>query len=242
MSQDPKGLFMKKDFGMTQRSILAGTNQTVIIKVGGSVTVKGQEGERILAEGTGGLTVDRRSESEIGRARAAIGEHVLFDVRIKLPNLQEKKTSDEVIEVQMGGSGEVLVPFESNVKVYAGKDIYVQAIKGQVDAFAGLNLKLQDVSRLGNASAGGSMDVDCQTMIGKDVTFGAGNDLRFHVSDLTSARLRVKDIGGYWEARIGEGEKSVTLKSGGDVTFVTDQNVEPLPPNYILGKIEKPST
>ena len=227
---------------MTQRSILAGTNQTVIIKVGGSVTVKGQQGERILADGTGGLTLDRRSESEIGRARAAIGEHVLFDLRLKVPNFNGKSESNEVIEVQMGGSGEVLVPFESNVKVYAGKDIHVQAIRGQVDAYAGLNLKLQDVSRLGNASAGGSMDVNCQTMTGNDVTFGAGNDLRFHVSDLTSARLRVKDIGGYWEARIGEGEKSVTLKSGGDVTFVTDQKVEPLPPNYILGKIEKPST
>jgi hypothetical protein len=34
---------------------------------------------------------------------------------------------------------------------------------------------------------------------------------------------------------------SVYLKSGGDVTFVTDQKVEPLPPNYILGKVEKPS-
>lgn len=225
---------------MTQRSILVGTNQTIIIKVGASVTVKGQEGERILADGTGGLTMDRRSESEIGRARAAIGEHVLFDVRIKLPNLKEKKGSDEVLEVQIGGSGEVLVPFESNIKVYAGNDIDVQGIKGQVDAYAGLNLSLQDVYRLGNASAGGAMNIDCQTMTGKDVTFGAGDDLRFHIADLTSARLRVKDIGGYWEARIGGGEKSVYLKSGGDVTFVTDQTVEPLPPNYILGKIEKP--
>ena len=227
---------------MTQRSILAGANQTIIIKVGGSVTVKGQEGERILADSTGGLTMDRRSESEIGRARAAIGEHVLFDVRIKLPTLKERKASEEVIEIQIGWNGEVLVPFESNVKVYAGKDIQVHGIKGQVDAYAGLNVDLRDVYRLGNVSAGGIMNIDCQTMIGKDVTFGAGNDLRFHVSDLTSVRLRVKDIGGYWEARIGAGEKSVYLKSGGDVTFVTDQNVEPLPPNYILGKIEKPST
>jgi hypothetical protein len=224
---------------MTQRSILAGTNQTIIIKVGGSVTVKGQEGERVLADGTGGLTVDWRSESEIGRARAAIGDHVLFDVRIKLPNLKEKTKSDEVIEVQIGGNGEVLVPFESNIKVYAGNEIDVHGIKGQVDAYAGLNLNLQDVYRLGNASAGGTMNIDCQTMTGKDVTFGAGDDLRFHIADLTSARLRVKDIGGYWEARIGGGEKSVYLKSGGDVTFVTDQTVEALPPNYILGKIEK---
>lgn len=226
---------------MTQRSILAGTNQTIIIKVGGSVTVKGQEGERILAEGTGGLTVDRRSESEIGRARAAVGDHVLFDWRIKIPNLVEKNSENEVIEIQIGGSGEVLVPFESNLKVYAGKDIDVQDIKGKVDAYSGLHLKLQGVYRLGNASAGGAMDLDCQTMLGTKVEFKSGRDLRFHIHDLNSARIRVRDLGGYWEAGIGSGEKSVYLKSGGDVTFVTDQNVEALPPNYILGKIEKPT-
>ena len=227
---------------MTQRSIFAGANQTIIIKVGGSVTVRGREGKRLSAEteGTGGLSVERRSKSEIGRARAAIGDHVLFDVRIKLPALTEKKT-EEVIEVQMGGSGEVLVPLESNLKVYAGKDIEVRDIRGYVDAYSSSNLYLQNVYRLGNASAGGTMDIDCHTMLGNNVTFGAGSDLRFHISDLTSAHLRVKDIGGYWEARIGGGEKSVYLKSGGDVTFVTDQKVEPLPPNYILGKIEKPN-
>ena len=85
------------------------------------------------------------------------------------------------------------------------------------------------------------MNVDCQTLSGTDVSFGAGSDLRFHVADLTSARLRVKDIGGYWEARIGAGEKSVYLKSGGDVTLMTDQKVEPLPPDYVLGKIEQPA-
>jgi hypothetical protein len=78
-------------------------------------------------------------------------------------------------------------------------------------------------------------------MASNDITFSAGSDLRFQIADLTSARLRVKDIGGYWEARIGGGEKSVYLKSGGDVTFVTDQDVQALPPNYILGKIEKPN-
>ncbi len=224
---------------MTQRSILTGTNQTIIIKVGGSVTVKGQAGDRLIAEtkSVGGLVVERRSEAEIGRARAALGEHVLFDVRLKLPGSK----GDEVIEVKIGGSGEVFVPFESNVKVYAGKDIDVQDIRGQVDAYSGLRLNLQNVNRLGNASAGWTMNIDCQTMVGKDVTFGAGSDLRFHVAELTSALIRVKDIGGYWEARIGSGEKSVYLKSGGDVTFVTDQKVEPLPPDYILGKIERPS-
>jgi len=229
---------------MTQRSILAGKNQTIIIKVGASVTVRGHDSDMVAAEtkGTWGLTLERRSESQIGRARAAIGEYVLFDWRIKVPNLGEKKAENEVIEVQMGGSGEVFVPFSSNLKVYAGKDIEVRGIQGQVDAYSGLDLNLQNVYRLGNASAGRVMNIDCQTLLGNDVTFGAGSDLRFHVTDLLSARLRVKDIGGYWEARVGSGEKSVYLKSGGDVTFVTDQKVEPLPPNYILGKIEKPFT
>jgi hypothetical protein len=229
---------------MTQRSILAGKNQTIIIKAAASVTVKGHDSEMVTVEtkGTWGVTLERRSEDQIGRARAAIGEHVLFDWRIKVPNLGEKKAENEVIEVQLGGSGEVLVPFSSNLKVYAGKDIEVQGIQGQADAYSGLNLTLQNVYCLGNVSSGRVMNVDCRTMLGKDVTFGAGSDLRFHVADLTSARLRVKDIGGYWEARIGGGERSVYLKSGGDVTFVTDQTVEPLPPDYILGKVEKPTS
>jgi hypothetical protein len=229
---------------MTQRSIFAGKNQTIIIKVGAGVIVKGHDGDQVTAESNGyaGLTLERRSEAQVGRARAAIGDHVLFDVRIKLPNLkQEQQISREIIEVQMGGSGEVLVPFESNLKVYAGTNIDVQRIRGQVDAYSGLNLNLQDVYRLGNTSAGGRMNIDCQTMLGTDVTFGAGRDLRFHVADLTSARIRVKDVGGYWEARIGNGEKSVYLKSGGDAVLVTNEDVDPLPPNYILGKIEKPT-
>src|SRR6266542_1248255 len=132
---------------MTQRSILAGTNQIIIIKAGASITVKCHDSDLVTAEtkGAWGLTLERRSESQIGRARAAIGEHVLFDWRIKVPNLGEKKADDEVIEVQLGGSGEVFVPFASNLKVYAGKDIDVQGVRGQVDAYSGLNLNLQNV-------------------------------------------------------------------------------------------------
>jgi len=229
---------------MTQRSILAGTSPTVIIKAGASVTVKGHESDLVTAETQGmwGLKVDKRSEAEIGRARAAIGEQVLFDVRLKRPNFQKKNGLDEVIEVQLGGSGEVWVPFNSTLKVYAGKDIDVQGIRGRVDAYSGLKLSLQDVTGLGNVSAGWTMNLDCQTMLGDKVEYRAGSDIRFHIHDLTSARIRVKDLGGYWEARIGEGEKSVYLKCGGDVTLVTDQKVEPLPPNYILGRIERPAT
>jgi hypothetical protein len=227
---------------MTQRSILAGAAPTVIIKAGGSVVVRGHDSERVSAETTSrwGLKVEQRSQSEIARARAAIGEHVLFDLHLKLPDLEGKGASDEVIEVQFGGSGEVLVPFASNLKVYAGKNIDVHGIRGQVDAFSGYKMSLQAVDRLGHASAGGSMDIDCLTILDDRVEFNAGSDLRFHVRDLTSARIRVRDLGGFWEARIGSGGKSVSLKSGGDVTIVTNQKVEPLPPDYILGKIEKP--
>ncbi len=225
---------------MTHRSFLAGKNQTIIIKAGGSVTVKGHQSDLILADTRDkwGLSVERKSEAEIGRARAAIGERVLFDWRLKKPTLN---TSKEIIKVQITGSGDVLVPISSTLKVYAGKDIEVQDIQGQVDAYAGLNLKLKNVQILGTVSAGRAMNIDCQTMTGTDVTYGAGSDLRFHVADLASVRLRVKDIGGYWEARIGDGEKSVYLKSGGDVTFVTDQKVEALPPNFVLGTIETPT-
>lgn len=228
---------------MTERSILAQANQTIIIKATSSVAVRGHDSDLVTArtERSWGLSVDRRAESQIGRARAAIGEHVLFDLRLKIPSpLRPAGGDTEVIEVQLGASGEVLVPASSNLKIYAGKDITVQGVHGQVDAYSGANLDLQDVYALRNISAGRAMNVDCQTLLGNDVTFSAGSDIRFHVADLMSVRLRVKDIGGYWEARIGTGEKSVYLKSGGDVTFVTDQRVEPLPPNYILGKIEKP--
>ena len=228
---------------MTQRSILAGQVPNVIIKAGGSVTVKGHHSDLVTAEAANrwGLKVEKRSESEIGRARAAVGEHVLFDVRLKWPDQEEKSASDEVIEVQIGGSGQVFVPFKSNVKIYAGKDIAAEGIYGQVDAYAGYKLDLQDVHFLRYASAGWTMKLDCHTLVEDKVEFKAGSVIRFHIQELTSAHIRVKDIGGYWEARIGEGEKSISLKCGGDVTLVTDQKVEPLPPDYILGKIEKPA-
>jgi len=226
---------------MTQRSILAGTNPTVIIKAGVNVTVRGVDGEMVTAESTNrwGLKVEKRSEAEFARARAAVGEVVLFDLRLKKPNFGEKP--DDVIEVQVGGSGEVQVPFGSNIKVYAGKDIDIQDIRGRVDAYSGFRLNLRDAAALGNASAGGSMNLDCQTLLGEKVEFKAGGDIRLYVHDLKSAAIRVKDLGGFWEARIGDGLKSISLKCGGDVTLVTNEKVEALPPNYIVGKIEKPA-
>ena len=227
---------------MAQRTILAGTVPDVIIKAGGSVSVKGYESDQVLARSAsrGDPNVERRSRTEIGRARAVIGDYVLFDVRLKLPGGERQIPSDEVIAVQIRGSGEVFVPFASNLKVYAGKDIDVQGIRGQVDAYSGAKLNLQDIFMVGHASAGRSMNLFCETLLGDNLEFTAGGDLRFHVRDLTSAHIRVKDLGGYWEGRIGAGEVSLYLKSGGDATLITDRNVEALPPDYILGNINRP--
>ena len=227
---------------MAQRSILAGTAPDVIIKAGGSVSVKGYESDQVVARSAsrGDPQVERRSRTEVGRARAAIGDYVLFDVHLKLPGGERQTTSDEVIAVQIRGSGEVFVPLASNLKVYAGMDIDVQGIRGQVDAYSGAKLNLQDVFSVGHASAGRSMNIVCEALIGNNLEFTAGGDLRFYIHDLTSARIRVKDLGGYWEGRIGAGEVSVYLKCGGDAILVTERNVEPLPPDYILGNIERP--
>jgi len=105
---------------MTQRTIVVGKAPNVIIKAGGSVIVKGDDGEQVIA-GTNdrwGLKVERKQEH---------------------------------IEVQIGSNGTVFVPLASHVKIYAGKSIDVQSVKGQVDGYAGLDLIVQDVYCLGHA-------------------------------------------------------------------------------------------
>jgi hypothetical protein len=228
---------------MTQRTMPAGASPTVIIKTGASVTVRGQDTETITAETSDswGLQVEKHSAAEIARARAAVGEHVLFDVRVRRPRRRDEDPTQEVIEVQIGGNGQVMVPRGASLKVYGGGNIDIENIQGAVDAYSGGNLRLHAINSIGIASAGGSMNLECRTLLRSTVEFNAGGDLRFHVDDLRSARVRVRDLGGYWEALIGNGEKLITLKSGGDVTLVTDERVEAQPPNYLLGQVEKPS-
>jgi hypothetical protein len=228
---------------MTQRTMPAGPSPTVIIKAGASVTVRGQDTETITAETSDswGLQVEKHSAAEIARARAAVGEHVLFDLRVKRPRRHDEDPTQEVIEVQIGGNGQVMVPRGASLKVYAGGHIDIEEIQGSVDAYSGGKLRLHAINSIGIASAGGAMNLECRTLLRSTVEFKAGGDLRFHVGDLHNARVRVRDLGGYWEALIGNEEKLITLKSGGDVTVVTDEKVEPQPPNYLLGQVEKPS-
>jgi len=143
-------------------------------------------------------------------------------------------------KVKIGGSGQVQIPFRSNLKVYAGKNADLRAIQGDVTLYAGLHAHLREIGRIAHVSAGGVMDLDCLAVISNELKLEAGGDLTCHIRDLTSARIKVKDLGGFWEARIGDGRVHLTLKAGGDVILVTDQKVEPLPPDYILGKIIRP--
>ena len=152
-----------------------------------------------------------------------------------------ERRGDEV-EARLGHSGEVFVPFGSTIKVYAGHTLEVDKIRGSVSAVGGHDVFLREINLLVNASAGHRLEVDCERLEGKDFKFSAGHDLRFCVRELSSARLQVDDIGGYWEGIIGEGELKIRLKAGGDVTVVTDREVVPQPPHYVLGNIEKPSS
>jgi hypothetical protein len=213
-----------------------------VIKSGTSVKVEGWDSDQILAKTSarGGLKVEPRSEAEIGRARAAVGDRVLFDVRLKLPGGKGKDLPGEAIEVQIGRDGRVHVPLGSRVKIYAGTNAEVSGIQGSVTIIAGGDLRVRNVRSLVHASSGGAMDLESETVEGEEVKFEAGRDLRCYIRDLPSARILANDLGGYWEGVIGAGDVTIRLKAGGDVTLVTDQTVEAVPPNYILGQIERP--
>jgi len=147
----------------------------------------------------------------------------------------------DTIEVHLGDSGEVRVPVGSSLKVYAGKSADVRNIRGRVVATAGRDLRLQGVQVLTHASAGGSMDLDCDRLEGDNFKFEAGRDLRFFIRNLANAKLMINDLGGYWEAVLGDGRTQIRLKAGGDVTLVTDQDITSQPPYDVIGKVERPS-
>lgn len=147
-----------------------------------------------------------------------------------------------MIEIHIGGSGEVSVPLGSSLKVYAGQSAAVRQIGGSVTLYAGVNGYLRDVDTLVHASAGGELDIACERIAGNDLQCTAGRDLRFFVRQLRDARLLVKDIGGSWEGVVGNGRARIRLKAGGDVIVVTDQEVMSQPPQYVLGSIERPES
>jgi hypothetical protein len=228
---------------MTQRSIQAGLTPTVIIRAGADIAIEGWEGDRVVAETESrqGLKVGRRSESEFGRLRAVAGERVLLDLRADLPKRWRRGQGEaEAIEVQVVGSGRVRVPQGSSVKVYAGRKLDLSGVAGRVAVTSGSDARLRAAGILVRAVCGGALDVDCRAVEGDDLKLEAGRDLRCHIQTLDDARLLVSDLGGSWEGRIGAGRVTLRLKSGGDVTLVTDQEVAPQGPDFVIGRVERP--
>lgn len=228
---------------MTQRSMLAGPNPTVIIRAGADVTVAGVAGERVLAEtpGRAGLKLSRGGEAELGRLRARVGDRVLLDVRVNRPKLWRQPADAEAIEVQINGSGRVQVPPGSSVKVYASYSVDLREVGGRVSVYSGRDARLHGVGTLVHASAGRALDIECQAVEGDELKLEAGRDLRLYVRDLPDARLVVTDLGGDWQGLIGAGRVTLRLNAGGDVTLVTDREVAPQGPDFVLGRVEKPA-
>ncbi len=232
---------------MTQRSIQAGLTPTVIIRAGADITVEGWEGDRVVAETESrqGLKVGRRSEREFARLRAVAGERVLLDLRARLPKSWQRGQDDadaDAIEVQVGGSGRVRVPLGSSVKVYAGRKLDLSGVSGRVAVTCGSDARVRAAGTLVRAACGGALDVECQSLEGDELKLEAGRDLRCHIHTLDNARVLVSDLGGSWEGRIGAGRVTLRLKSGGDVTLVTDQEVVPQGPDFVIGQVERPLT
>ena len=65
-------------------------------------------------------------------------------------------------------------------------------------------------------------------------------DLRLYARTLTDAGVLVTDLGDSWDGFIGRGRFHLRLKSGGDVTLVTDQEVVAQGPDFVFGRIERP--
>ncbi len=232
---------------MTQRSMPVGLTPLIVIR-GGTITVEGWEGDRLQvnSDDRWGVQIEKRKVADIGRerARAAIGDRVLFDISIANPFNQNRQLlkgfQGEAIDVRVG-HGRVRVPLGSHVIVYAGRDAEVHHVQGRVMVSGGRDVSLHDVQTLVHAAAGGDLQIDCATLGGDDFKFGAGRDLRFHVRELNDARIIINEADTYWEAVLGSGRITVRLKAGGDVTLVTDQEVQPQPPYYLLGNIERPA-
>lgn len=172
------------------------------------------------------------------RVEGCAGERVLANTESRW-GLKVKRRGD-IVDVHIGGSGEVQVPLDCSVKIYAGNRIELRTIGGSATLYAGGQCVLRGVRALAHASAGGALDIECERIDGEALQCSAGRDLRLFIRDLRDVKLMINDLGGYWEGIIGAGRVRVQLTAGGDVILVTDQTVVAQPPQYILGRIERP--
>lgn len=144
------------------------------------------------------------------------------------------------IEVNFGGDGTLHIPVGSNLKVYSNREARITHITGVVTIYAGSDVLVEDVNAIAQASSGGQMTIDCETVFGNDIGLTATGDIRCRVRTLVNATLKVNDMGNYWEGKMGSGATTLQIKSGGAVTIITDQEIIAQPPYHVLGQIEKP--
>lgn len=209
---------------MTQRSILSGTSPTVIIRAGRDIKVQGWEGDRVesAADGMWGLRVERKDGViEVGSGHGS-------DMRVK--------QKGDSIEINAGKDCEVRVPFNSTLHLYAGRDAEVTGVTGSVPgAHVGNNLTIKGAGSIGKCAAGANMSLEARRIDGKNMKFATGRHLRFHIHELTNTIFMIKDMGGYWEMAFGEPATQITLKAGGDVTLVIDEEYSSYLPDLVGG-------
>lgn len=151
------------------------------------------------------------------------------------------KRKRRAIEVQIGGNGQVLVPFGSSVTVYSGRNAEIQAIGGTVSAVSGLDLNIVECNILQQASAGGKMSIDCRTVAAQEMKLAAGWHLRCWIRDLKNVRYQIDDLGGKWQAIFGDGRTVLRLKAGGDVSVISEEAAAYQPEDGPYGKVERPA-
>ena len=147
----------------------------------------------------------------------------------------------EVIEIKIGGSGEVQIPLHSEVSIHASKAVVIENVRGNLSAYAGSDLSLRGAGTLLRASAGGAVDLECEQFAGEHLKLEAGRDVHCHIHDLTDVQVTVHDLGGHWGVRFGEGRRRLQIQCGGDLTLVTDQEFTVTSPDGVLGRIETPA-
>lgn len=150
------------------------------------------------------------------------------------------KRKKRAIEIQIGGNGQVLVPFGSSVTVYSGRSAEIKSIRGNVSAVSGLDLSIVDCNILQQASAGGEMSIDCKTVAPQELKLTAGWHLRCWLRELKNVRYQVDDLGGKWQAIFGDGRTVLQLKAGGDVSVISEEKATYQPEDGSYGKVKRP--
>jgi hypothetical protein len=152
----------------------------------------------------------------------------------------EVKRKGDTIQVQIGGNGLLLVPYNSSVKVYSGRDCMLFDFNGVIAAYTGRDLQILQGNILTQASAGRAIDIDCRRAKERELKIEAGWHVRCWLREEQNVRYLVDDLGGKWQLIFGSGELLARVKAGGDVILVSEQEgINPWP-ERLPGKVIRP--